>query len=133
MPKTFDEKREAFQRMLEGRLPKAVKSVELLANLSRKSDYEYLSSEVLGMLDQLDRAVDGVAEAFGCKVEVIADAEVPVEPPAAPPRADGEAVVDLDQRAEVRWAYDALKRGDSKLAKDRLRRVIEHWIEEDRT
>lgn len=65
MAKSFDEKRSDFDRMLDGRLPKAVKAVELLANLARKSDYAWTPSVLQTMLDQLDDAVDMVAKSFG--------------------------------------------------------------------
>ena len=128
MPASYDEKREAFQRMLAGRLPKAVKAVELLANLSRRQDYEWLPAELQGMLDQLDDAVDMVSEAFGAGVKASpAPAPAPVEVVEAP-----GGRVEIDQRAEVRWAYDALKRGDMMFAKDRMQRVIKFWIEEEK-
>lgn len=130
---TYDEKREAFQRMLAGRLPKAVKAVELLANLSRKQDYAWTGTELQALLDQLDDAVDMVAKAFGA-----APAESPPkEPEPAPYKLSlaahvAEQAVHLDQRAEVRWAHDALRRGDKALAENRLSRVISHWIKEEK-
>ena len=128
MPASYDEKREAFQRMLAGRLPKAVKAVELLANLSRRQDYEWLPAELQGMLDQLDDAVDMVSEAFGAGVKA---SPVPAPAPVEVVEAPGGRV-EIDQRAEVRWAYDALKRGDMMFAKDRMQRVIKFWIEEEK-
>lgn len=143
MAKTFDEKREAFQRMRDARLGKALKAIELLGNLARKSGYEYLSSEVLEMLDQLDSAVDTVADAFGCKTEVETNEEPVAEPVSlaefsrlggydghVAAVAGGAEGVDLDQRAEIRWAFDALKRGDKKLAINRLERVLQVWQKE---
>ena len=152
MAKTFDEKRADFDRMLEGRLPKAVKAIELLANLARKSDYAWTPAVLQTMLDQLDDAVDMVAQAFGSAApasppppatgehrtsapEQVTDA--PVEARAGgggrdqvvPPTG---AQVKLDQRAEVRWAHDALRRGDTELAEARLKLVIKAWIEEGR-
>jgi hypothetical protein len=133
MPKTFDEKRVDFDRMLEGRLPKAVKAVELLANLARKSDYAWTPSVLQTMLDQLDDAVDMVAKAFGAS-EGPAPAPSTGETQAAPvgevPRAASPVII--DQRAEVRWAHDALRRGNTELAEARLKLVIKAWIEEER-
>lgn len=60
-------KQEKFDRMLEARLPKAVKAIELLGNLSRKGDYEWHGSQIDDMLDQLEGAVDGVMDAFGIR------------------------------------------------------------------
>ena len=161
MPKTYDEKRDAFQRMLEGRLPKAVKAVELLANLARGSDYAWTNAELQGMTDQLDDAVDTVLSAFGIETAkaddyVQAAGEVTIDIVADNPfnEADTDADVyelrmngmpedaamceaDSDKltvnvRSEVKWSYDALKRGDKKLAEDRLRRAVEAIIAEER-
>lgn len=138
MAKTYDEKREDFARMLEGRLPKAVKAVELLANLARKSDYAWTPAELQAMLDQLDDAVDMVATAFGASVPTAPTAEAPAakDGPDTTQRSEtagpAEVAVKIDQRAEVRWAYDALKRGDRELAKNRIERVIKVWIEEEK-
>lgn len=125
---TMETKRQKFQRMLAIRLPKAVKAVELLGNLARKSDYEWSTLELQNMADTLDDAVDDVLEKFG-KKPVAAEPE-PAELTYHP--VDGADYVAPEQRSEVRWAHDALKRGDKKLAEDRLRRVIEHWIAEER-
>lgn len=68
MPKTYDEKREAFQSMLDKRLPKASHAIGLLRNLSRKADYAWTQQELQTMLDELDDAVDSVAQSFGAGV-----------------------------------------------------------------
>jgi len=128
---SYDEKREAFQRMLAGRLPKAVSAVRLLANLSRKQDYAWLPAEVQAVLDQLDDAVDVVSVSFGVgAAPAPALAPAPAPAPVAAEAPGGR--VEIDQRAEVRWAYDALKRGDHGLAKERMHRVIKVWIEEEK-
>lgn len=135
MAKTYDEKRRDFQRMLEGRLPKAVKAIELLSNLARKSDYAWLSSELQSMIDQIDDAVDGVMDAFGLGEE---PARPATDGPDTTQRSEPETVgssltaVSQDHRAEVRWAYDALRRGDLELAEARMKLVIADWIEGDR-
>lgn len=128
MTASYDEKREAFQRMLAGRLPKAVKAVELLANLSRKSDYAWTSPELQSMVDQLEDALDMVLQSFG--VPTTGEPEPAPAPLPAKPAADGQLAVGIDQRAEVRWAHDALRRGDKELAENRLTRVIGYWIKE---
>jgi len=134
--KTYDEKRRDFQRMLEGRLPKAVKAIELLSNLARKSDYAWLNSELQNMVDQIDDAVDGVMSAFGLGEE---PAKLPAKDgPDTTQRSDAAAPgssptqVSKDHRAEVRWAFDALRRGDLELAEARMKLVIADWIEEEK-
>jgi hypothetical protein len=133
MAKTFDEKRSDFDRMLEGRLPKAVKAVELLANLARKSDYAWTPAGLQTMLDQLDDAVDAVAKAFGAsegQAPAPVEANDQIETSTMGEVARATSPVKIDQRAEVRWAHDALRRGDTELAEARLRVVIKAWLEE---
>lgn len=136
MPKTFDEKRADFDRLCDPRLEKAIKSIELLANLARKADYAWTPQKLQRMLDSLDDAVDVVATAFGAS-EGPAPAPAGEAARAASPAGGSDtrevvaAPVQIDQRAEVRWAYDALRRGDEELAKARLHLVIEAWIDEE--
>jgi len=137
MPKTHYEKRDAFQRMMGGRLPKAVKAVELLANLARGSDYAWTNAELQGMTDQLDDAVDTVLSAFGIETATVDDyvqaaGEAPSDIIADIPlkEADSDKLT-VNVRSEVKWSYDALKRGDKKLAEDRLRRAVEAIIAEE--
>lgn len=138
MAKTFDEKRNDFDRMLEGRLPKALKAVELLTNLARKSDYAWTPAVLQSMLDQLDDAVDMVATAFGASAPTATPERAPaaVDGPETAQRSEpgGQTgvAVKIDQRAEVRWAHDALRRGNTELAEARLRLVIKAWNEEER-
>ena len=121
---THEEKRDAFLRILEGRLPKAIKAIDLLANLSNKSSYAWTTLEVNVMLDELEASLATVYEAFDVKVD-----EPGVDAPAAlAPEPDG--VVAIDQRHEVKWAYDCLKRGDATTAKARLHRVLSAWQSE---
>jgi hypothetical protein len=137
MSKSYDEKREAFDRLCDPRLERAVKAIELLANLARKSDYAWTDQKLQQMLDSLDDAVDVVAKAFGASA---GSAPAPAEERSVDGLAHKacgggvvSAPVQIDQRAEVRWAYDALKRGDTALAKERLSRVIKVWIEEEKS
>ncbi len=65
MAKTFEEKNAKFNDMMNSRLPKAEKAIELLGNLSRKSDYAWTDKELQAVMDRLDDAIDGVMEAFG--------------------------------------------------------------------
>lgn len=126
----IESKNEKFNRMMAVRLPKAIKAIELLSNLSRKSDYEWTQHELQSMTDQLDDAVDSVLSAFGVapapeEAEKMVDtASEPAETPADP------KFVEVVDRSEVKWAYDALLRSDVDLAKNRLARVLTKWIAE---
>lgn len=136
----METKNEKFLRMLNGRLPKAIKAIELLANLSRKSDYEWTPAQLQSMFDQLDDAVDVVAGAFGAlpstppgKVD---------QPPASP--AEGEvdvlALMQAEQRrmlvnddrvSSFRLVLEARRVGDEELAKATLDAIIDRWLKLD--
>jgi hypothetical protein len=138
MAKPDEQKREDFQRMLGGRLPKAVKAVELLGNLARTADYKWTNAELQDMVDQLDGAVDGVLSAFGIPADEPGDIAKPIiEAKKASIVATRSVTVSANRepvevRAEVRWAHDALQMNDPKLAKNRLARVIQVWIDEEK-
>ena len=128
--KTYDEKREAFDRMLEGRLPKAVKAIELLSNLSRKGDYAWTNAQLQSMIDQLDDAVDGVMKAFG--VETTADepkSEAVAPAPFPEPRAtvSVSAAVDGFDKTRIKKAYLRIASGDRVHGMRDLRGVILGW------
>lgn len=146
MTKSYDEKREAFQRMLAGRLPKAVKSVELLANLSRKSDYAWTNSELQQMVDQLDDAVDAVMKSFGLDQEEPAPKTMPAteDPVAAFMLGDyaedvtmveapgpGTAIPGRD-RSDIRAALRQLQAGDTKRGTEALRKIVSGWVVPDK-
>lgn len=123
-------KNEKFERMLDVRLPKALKAVSLLENLSGR-DYESYSSQRRALVDQLYDAVDGVADAFGVAA---AEAEPAAPEPASEPVSeDGEPTrltgTDLSY---VRWAYDMLRRGETKAAKSLLHDTLQRAIDEGR-
>lgn len=124
-------KNEKFQRLRDLRLPKATHAIGLLENLSN-STYESTQAERTALVGELQAAVDAVAKAFG----VTGHAQLPAPEPA--PQPDPEAKVDDDRvphtfvadggataLSEIAWAHDAAKRGDHKLAANRLKRVLD--------
>ncbi len=61
---TEETKHEKFVRMRDARVPKAVHAIGLLANLS-SHHYECSQDEARAMINELQAAVDEIAEAFG--------------------------------------------------------------------
>jgi hypothetical protein len=125
-----ESKSEKFQRLRDNRLPKAIHAISLLENLAG-SNYESTETEAAALVAELQKSVDAVAEAFG----VTRQAQ-PSEPPA--PQPDPEAAVTDDKvphtfvadggataLSEISWAHDAAKRGDHKLAANRLKRILD--------
>lgn len=125
-------KADKFQRLRDNRLPKAVHAIALIENLSG-SAYTSTVNENQDLVRQLQDAVDAVAKAFG----VTRQAELLSEP-GSTPKPDTETSVSDDRvshtfvadggstaLSEIRWAHDAAKGGDHKLAANRLKRILD--------
>lgn len=118
----MESKQEKFDRMLEARLPKAVKAIELLGNLSNKSTYEWHAGQVDDMLDQLGAALDEVMDRFGVPAEAPAPA-APIEVPLKESDADTHRYEPKTALPETSWrspAIDGVDRRDIRAALERL-------------
>jgi len=129
-------KNEKFKRLRDTRVPKITHALGLLQNLSGSS-YESSMKEREELVDTLYDAVDQVAQAFG--VDIASEPS----PPSAPepiieksgplPSDDGDVkptdIADggASAKSEIAWAFDALQRGDKKLAQNRIKRVLDIW------
>ena len=110
-------KREAFQRILEIRLPKILKSVKLLGNLSRKNQYEYTDLEAITLVNSLTKAVDGIAKKFGVKpLEPIETSTLVIPPPSEP--------LSSDAKADIEWGLGMLINGDKSEAEILIKRGL---------
>lgn len=114
-----------FQSLQETREPKALKAVTLLGNLAR---YQHSEDEAKVMLNRLADAVDKADHAFAKKWGWTDDPieqwtpEAEMRELSAVPQGTAEGGASFE--AEIRWAIDALKRGDTKLAQNRLTRIL---------
>ena len=61
----METKREKFTRLHGSRLPKALKAIDLLANLAKSSDYEYTAEEAGALVKNLRGRVEHLAHIFG--------------------------------------------------------------------
>lgn len=112
-----------FEELRDKRLPVALSKINLLGNLGR-SPYKSSDRERQAVVDALQEAVDGLRDAY----KLIPARAAPTAPPAPPLRptrvpqgtADGGASFE----SEVRWALDAIQRGDLDLAANRLKRCL---------
>lgn len=122
-----------FQSLRDTRQPKAEKAVSLLTILAR---YDHAEHEAKALVNALGDAVDAVDTAFAKKWGwdddmAPAPAHTPPEPvptgDACPPEfrgLSGTAEGGASVQAEIGWALDAIKRGDTKLAENRLKRIL---------
>lgn len=111
-----------FEELRDKRLPVALRKIELLGNLGRPS-YGSTETERRKIVGTLQAAVDGLRRAYKLPEAHHVPAEVhrPPAPSHVPPgTADGGASFE----AEVRWAIDAIRRGEPKLAEARLKRCL---------
>lgn len=110
-----------FQSLRDTRLPKAEKAIGLLKNLVRYSHEEQEAKDVVNAIADATDDLDAVfAKKWGWAAEEPpAPADTPVS---SVPVGTAEGGASFE--AEVRWALDALKRGDKKLAENRLGRIL---------
>lgn len=57
--------REKFTRLHNSRLPKALRAIDLLANLAKPSSYEYTAEEAQALVKNLRGRVEHLAHLFG--------------------------------------------------------------------
>lgn len=110
-----------FQSLRDTRLPKALHATGLLGNLAR---YDHSEQEAKDLVNAVLDAADDIDATFAKKWGW---ADAPAPTPAPAPRAtipQGTADGGASFEAEVRWALDAVKRGDTKLAENRLKRIL---------
>jgi hypothetical protein len=135
----METKAEKFHRLRDARLPKAVHAITLMGNLSGPN-YEWTPQEAEKLIGELRDAVEDVAKEYGVGAPTtpVPESQGATSPEPPHPKtqrvsapADVETVSDqfiVDGGAtalsEIRWAYDAIRRGDHKLAANRLHRIL---------
>jgi len=115
-------KRETFRRLLDSRLPKTLKSIKLLGNLSRKGQYEYTHLEAQELIKGLKNEVMALATKF--KVTTTTP-----EPIATAPDTPTEGELDRNDRGNLTWAYEMLLRGQTKDATTLITRILKQQQE----
>jgi len=115
-------KRETFRRLLDSRLPKTLKSIKLLGNLSRKGQYEYTHLEAQELIKGLKNEVMALATKF--KVTTTTP-----EPTATAPDTPTEGELDRNDRGNLAWAHDMLRRGQTKDATTLITRILKQQQE----
>ena len=116
-------KREAFQRIRDIRLPKILKSVKLLGNLSRKNQYEYSSNEAFLLVSSITKEVNAIAKKFGVETgQQQAESHISTQK-----RIDKQLSnkdLTTDARADIQWGYEMLCRGDTNEAVTMIERGL---------
>lgn len=123
-------KREKFQRISQQRLPKILHALSLLENLGG-SAYESNDRDRQTIVDTLNEGVQKVSGAFGLAQAELKEGPKP-EPEKMEPVPEGPSETHKNitvqggasLKSEVSWIYDAVRRGDKKLALGRLERIL---------
>ena len=105
-------KREAFQRIRDIRLPKILKSVKLLGNLSRKNQYEYSSNEAFLLVSSITKEVNAIAKKFGVETgQQQAESHISTQKKIDKQLSNKDLTTDA--RADIQWGFEMLCRGDT--------------------
>jgi len=116
-------KREAFQRIRDIRLPKILKSVKLLGNLSRKNQYEYSSNEAFLLVSSITKEVNAIAKKFGVETGQ-QQAETYISTQKRIDKQLSNKDLTTDARADIQWGYEMLCRGDTNEAVTMIERGL---------
>ena len=116
-------KRQAFQRIRDIRLPKILKSVKLLGNLSRKNQYEYSSSEAFLLVSSVTKEVNAIAKKFGVETgQQQAESHISTQKKIDKQLSNKDLTTDA--RADIQWGYEMLCRGDTNEAVTMIERGL---------
>lgn len=114
----MSDKREAFKRLSKPRIQKAIKSIQLVGNLSR-SQYEYSTQEAHQLIADLEVEVNKLRKLY--KIDQLrsqTSGDLKRDPDPEIEQAAPEAL------SWASWALDRLLFGDPKAAKEMLQKAI---------
>ena len=116
-------KREAFQRIRDIRLPKILKGITILGNLSRKNQYEYSSSEAFLLVSSITKEVNAIAKKFGVETgQQQAESHISTQKKIDKQLSNKDLTTDA--RADIQWGYEMLCRGDTNEAVTMIERGL---------
>lgn len=116
-------KRQAFQRIRDIRLPKILKSVKLLGNLSRKNQYECTPTEAFLLVSSITKEVNAIAKKFGVETGQ-QQAESHISTQKKIDKQLSKKDLTTDARADIQWGYEMLCRGDTNEAVTMIERGL---------
>lgn len=116
----MSDKAAAFKRIRDSRLPKAVKAIDLLGNLSNRGNYQYSDKQARELVREIDLARDNLAKAF--KIDQRAQKLTAAEPISAPDQtSESLEPINAQARSWVAWALDRIQSGDPRAAQEMLK------------
>ena len=116
----MSDKAAAFKRIRDARLPKAVKAIDLLGNLSNRGNYQYSDKQARELVREIDLARDNLAKAF--KIDQRAQKLTAAEPISAPDQtSESLEPINAQARSWVAWALERIQSGDPTAAQEMLK------------
>jgi len=113
-------KSEKFWELRSKRVPKAVKAIQLVGNLSNRGNYDFTEQEAIEIILELQSAIDDLAKAYRIPVNPVDKS--PERPAAAPD------IEQLEARNPstwwIKWALDCINRGQIDDAKEHLKTAL---------
>jgi len=119
-----DPKEAAFIRIRNARLPKAIKAIELISNLSNRSNYRYSEDQAIQIVREIDLARDSLARSFKIDQSDHFKPDLAAKSDAQPPDVTVEGI-DPIARSWVAWALDKLLSGDRSTAIEMLKKGLQ--------
>ena len=116
----MSDKAAAFKRIRDARLPKALKAIDLLGNLSNRGNYHYSDKQARELVREIDLARDNLAKAF--KIDQRAQ-KMPAAGPISAPDQTSESLepINTHARSWVAWALERIQSGDPTAAQEMLK------------
>lgn len=113
-------KKQKFDRLLPKRLDTALKTIELIGNLSRTNTYEYTREDATSLVEALEKAVATVADLYGVERKT-AEPVVSISP---------EVRAYQIKRSRVTRAVNYLREGNTDDALRTLAKALGDWDEQ---
>ena len=117
------EARDRYERIVPGRIEKAVKAIDVLANCARPRDYEFSEAEARALCLEIDEAVGRLFVAFGIS-ELETDVTVEKSPEPDPDISLGESRALIVCGPKIDAAIDAIRDGEPDRARGLLLDVM---------
>jgi hypothetical protein len=119
-----NQKEAAFIRIRNARLPRAIKAIELIGNLSNRGNYRYSEDQAIQIVREIDLARDSLARSFKIDQSDRFKPDLAAKSGAQPPDVTIEGI-DPIARSWVAWALDKLLTGDRSTAIDMLKKGLQ--------
>lgn len=125
------DKIENFKRINQPRIDRALAQIGHIRNSAKSMrlvvEGEALLTQISNVVPQDEPPHTGIEKR---SIDEFIDGHAPDEEQQMQRAVDQSQPVAFDQRIEIRWAFDAIRRGHYDIAEDRIKRVLDAWEDE---